>query len=50
MKNAADFNAADVAPTSGTGGIWEGIGWFSITPDLLGEYIDSRWLTLSQEY
>ena len=46
MKNAADFNAAEVAPTSGTGGICDGIGWSSITPEELGLYIDSRWLTL----
>lgn len=42
MKNAADFNAAEVAPTSGTGGTCEGIGVVSTTPDWEVEYIDSR--------
>lgn len=42
MKNAADLSAADVAPTSGTGGTLDGIGWFSTTPDALVGYIDSR--------
>jgi len=34
MKKAADFNAADVAPISGTGGMCDGIGVGSMTPDL----------------
>jgi len=42
MKKAADFNAAEVAPTSGTGGTWEGIGVVSATPEWASEYIDSR--------
>jgi hypothetical protein len=42
MKKAADFNAAEVAPTSGTGGTFEGIGVGSITPDRASECIDSR--------
>ena len=42
MKKAADFSAAEVAPISGTGGTCGGIGLCSITPDLEGEYMDSR--------
>jgi hypothetical protein len=49
MKNAADFNAAEVAPTSGTGGMCDGIGALSMTPDSAVEYIDSRWVTLQEK-
>ena len=42
MKKAADLSAAEVAPTSGTGGICAGMGRDSITPETSGGYIDSR--------
>jgi hypothetical protein len=46
MKKDADLSAAEVAPISGTGGTWGGMGESSMTPDCEDFEIASRWDTL----
>ena len=46
MKKDADLSAAEVAPTSGTGGMCVGMGESSMTPDCEDFLFGSRWDTL----
>ena len=46
MKKDADLSAAEVAPISGTGGTWGGIGVSSTTPEFEDLKFGSRSATL----